>query len=177
MSQKHLFYLKGTGIWGHRYQCWWWKNKSFSTIFSYYKENAARMWSWNCSDQTATWQTSSWRCVPLCTHIVICFQQWTLLCLSICRGRWMPSLCSCRRPTNWFRPPPVNKGQSSPVKVKRSCFHRMTTGLDCRMTSLFLNTTRRRGEQSNTQNTVAYIVGRQDCRGATISAFPLCFQL
>lgn len=34
----------------------------------------------------------------------------------------------------------------------------MTTGLDCRMTSLFLNTTRRRGEQSNTQNTVAYIV-------------------
>lgn len=50
------------------------------------------------------------------------------------------------------------KDKAVQSKSKRSCFHRMTTGLDCRMTSLFLNYTWRRGGQSNTEHTVAYIL-------------------
>lgn len=48
-----------------------------------------------------------------------------------------------------------HKGHNRVSKVKRRCFHRMITGLDCRMTSPFLDHTSRRGEQSNPQSTEA----------------------
>lgn len=61
------------------------------------------------------------------------------------------------------------------LESKRRCLHGMATGLDCRMTSLFLKHQQRRGEQSNAQWTHTAVRvggGTQQFQRYTCSVLP-----